>query len=123
MKDTFCSGHVFCLPESAASFNAIKNPQMPDKVGIHIDTVLLTAHSSCRRFSVGFTVTNTNCPHFYSISMESWAATTDADSVCHSRRNKNVLKAASFMKRTWNCYLPVHETVTVLREKKQQLHL
>jgi len=40
------------------------------------------------------------------MSTESWAATTDADSVCHSRRNMNVLKAASFMKQTWNCYLP-----------------
>lgn len=47
------------------------------------------------------------------MSVELWAATTDADSVCHSRRNMNVLKAASFMKQTWNCYLPRKKEIVI----------
>lgn len=43
----------------------------------------------------------TLCSNFWVIHTRSWVARTDKDEVCHLRQNRNLFKAASFMKQTW----------------------
>lgn len=54
----------------------------------------------------------TLCSNFWIIHVEAWVARTDKDAVCHFRQNRNLCKAASFMKQTW--------TVTRLERKDKK---